>query len=210
MYTIYINEKPLIFISEQEIDNFKGKGGVLLNRYPRKSKFLLNYIDMMEKGMGFDKIVLYDENPKIIYKDLKKIVIPVSAAGGLVINEKGELLVILRKGKWDLPKGQIADGETKKSAAEREIMEETGIIKITTGEKAGKTLHIFKRNRKRYLKISHWYFMNARKSKLYPERREMITKAEWILPDVFLKTKSIYAGIEALLKNVFEKKHSSL
>lgn len=206
MYKIYINEKPLIFISEQETDNFKGKTGILLNRYPGKSKFLLNYIDMMEKGMGYDAIVLYDENSKKIYKDLKKIAQPIRAAGGVVINEKGELLVILRKGKWDLPKGQIAAGETRKIAAEREIKEETGILKLNVGKKAGKTLHIFRRNKKRYLKISHWYYMSARKAKLYPERREMITKAEWMEPDTFLKSKSIYAGIRGLLVDIYEKK----
>jgi len=206
MYKIYVNEKPLIFISEKETDNFKGKIGVLLNRYPGKSKFLLNYIDMMEKGMGYDKIVLYDDNPKNIYRDLKKIVVPVRASGGLVINEKRELLVILRKGRWDLPKGQIGVGETRKTAAEREIKEETGLLRITVGKKAGKTLHIFRRNRKRYLKISHWYYMSAKKTKLYPERREMITKAEWMLPDEFLRSKNIYAGIQELLKEIFEKK----
>lgn len=31
----------------------------------------------------------------------------VEAAGGLIINEKGETLFIFRRGKWDLPKGKI-------------------------------------------------------------------------------------------------------
>lgn len=206
MYEIYINEKPLLLISEQDASNFKGKSGILLNRYPGKGKFLLNYIDMMEKGMGFEKIVLYDDQPKKIYKDLKTIIVPVRASGGLVFNEKGEILVILRKGKWDLPKGQIAAGETKKIAAAREIKEETGLLRLTVGKKAGRTLHIFRRNRKRYLKISHWYYISAKKAKLYPERREMITKAEWMNPEDFLVSKNIYAGIRAFLQEVLDKK----
>ena len=32
----------------------------------------------------------------------------IEAAGGIVKNEKGESLFILRRGKWDLPKGKIA------------------------------------------------------------------------------------------------------
>ena len=33
------------------------------------------------------------------------------AGGGLVQNDKGELLLIYRRGKWDLPKGKLDAGE---------------------------------------------------------------------------------------------------
>jgi hypothetical protein len=35
------------------------------------------------------------------------MMIKVLAAGGLVFNPKGELLVIYRKSKWDLPKAML-------------------------------------------------------------------------------------------------------
>jgi len=38
------------------------------------------------------------------------------AAGGLVTNENNELLMIFRRGKWDLPKGKADEGETVKHA----------------------------------------------------------------------------------------------
>ena len=39
------------------------------------------------------------------------------AAGGLVLNEKGEVLFMFRKGKWDLPKGKLDPGETMDACA---------------------------------------------------------------------------------------------
>ena len=34
------------------------------------------------------------------------------AGGGIVTNELGELLMIFRRGKWDLPKGKLDKGES--------------------------------------------------------------------------------------------------
>ena len=36
----------------------------------------------------------------------------VQAAGGLVKNESDEILLIFRRGKWDLPKGKLDKGES--------------------------------------------------------------------------------------------------
>ncbi len=50
------------------------------------------------------------------------------SAGGVVLNPKGEVLVVQqRDGSWSLPKGHIKEGEDPKAAAIREIREETGI-----------------------------------------------------------------------------------
>ena len=51
----------------------------------------------------------------------------IKAGGGLVKNEKGEVLFMFRKGKWDLPKGKLDPGETMDACAVREVMEETGV-----------------------------------------------------------------------------------
>jgi ADP-ribose pyrophosphatase YjhB (NUDIX family) len=49
-------------------------------------------------------------------------------AGGVVINEDGEVLVVSQHGtSWSLPKGHIDAGETVLVAAKREIYEESGI-----------------------------------------------------------------------------------
>ena len=46
------------------------------------------------------------------FKAYTKDKIIIEAAGGMVFNEKNELLMIFRRGFWDLPKGKIDPGET--------------------------------------------------------------------------------------------------
>jgi ADP-ribose pyrophosphatase YjhB (NUDIX family) len=49
-------------------------------------------------------------------------------AGGVVVNEAGEILVVNQRGtSWSLPKGHIDPGETALEAAMREIWEESGV-----------------------------------------------------------------------------------
>src|SRR3989344_8286451 len=51
-----------------------------------------------------------------------------SSAGGVIINSKGEILVVSQKGtSWSLPKGHIESGEESMEAARREVYEESGI-----------------------------------------------------------------------------------
>ncbi len=50
------------------------------------------------------------------------------SAGGVVINKKGEVLVVSQHGtSWSLPKGHVDPGEGILEAAKREIYEESGI-----------------------------------------------------------------------------------
>lgn len=56
------------------------------------------------------------------------------SAGGVVINTKGEILVVKQAGdsfvSWSLPKGRIDDGEETLETARREIYEESGISEL--------------------------------------------------------------------------------
>ncbi len=53
------------------------------------------------------------------------------SAGGVVLNQQGEILVINQNGtSWSLPKGHVAPGEEPIQAAIREISEESGITDL--------------------------------------------------------------------------------
>ena len=53
------------------------------------------------------------------------------SAGGVVLNSKGEVLVVNQNGNsWSLPKGHIDAGEDAITAAKREIYEESGITEL--------------------------------------------------------------------------------
>ncbi len=53
------------------------------------------------------------------------------SAGGVVLNLKGEVLVVSQHGtSWSLPKGHLDEGESELEAAQREIREESGVTKL--------------------------------------------------------------------------------
>ena len=53
------------------------------------------------------------------------------SAGGVVLNQKGLVLVVNQHGSsWSLPKGHIDPGESALAAAKREIYEESGVQQL--------------------------------------------------------------------------------
>jgi 8-oxo-dGTP pyrophosphatase MutT (NUDIX family) len=108
------------------------------------------------------------------------------AGGGLVLNTKGELLMIFRRGKWDLPKGKLEEGETIETCAVREVMEETGLANIERGEQVATTHHDYfdtYRN-ENVVKETHWFAMRAPGSQvLTPQAEEDITAIKWVSGD---------------------------
>lgn len=112
---------------------------------------------------------------------LKKII----AAGGLVLNEQKEILMIFRRGKWDLPKGKLDEGETIEACAVREVMEETGLTKIDLGPLLSITHHTYFDTwlKEEVIKETHWYVMQASsKEPLIPQTAEDIEIIEWVSP----------------------------
>ena len=105
------------------------------------------------------------------------------AAGGLVFNEQNELLMIFRRGKWDLPKGKLDAGETVEACAVREVQEETGLITIELENLIGKTYHEYfdKWVNENVVKESWWYKMKSSvNEKLIPQMEEDIELIEWV------------------------------
>jgi len=207
IYKIYINEKPLILMSQVAMsESGYGKRNTLFVRYTGQPKSIFQCIDTLEKGTIYKRVILYSGDFEQLKFDTKKLVIPVKAGGGLVINEKGEGLFIFRRGFWDLPKGKLDPGERYDEAALREVREETGVKKLLLGEKIIKTRHIFK-NRKgqRILKLTNWYEMSTHKQKLTPQTGEDIEQAVWLDLDDFMENKkpvfeSVWNVVDTYLK----------
>jgi 8-oxo-dGTP pyrophosphatase MutT (NUDIX family) len=110
----------------------------------------------------------------------KKFVV-VKAAGGLVLNDENEALLIFRRGKWDLPKGKLDKGETLEECAVREVMEETGLKNVQLISPLTITWHTYHEGTKFILKESHWYNMKATgKQTLVPQTTEDITEIRWV------------------------------
>lgn len=105
------------------------------------------------------------------------------AAGGLVFNENDELLMIYRRGKWDLPKGKLDEGERIEDCAVREVMEETGLKEITRGALLTISYHTYfdKWVGEEVIKETHWYKMTAPGTQsLIPQIEEDIELIRWV------------------------------
>lgn len=129
------------------------------------------------------------------------------AAGGLVFNERNELLLIKRQGKWDLPKGKVDAGETVEEAGLREVKEECNIDGLTLGELVHTSHHTYFLDGKRVLKTTHWYKMTATNYKrMKPQLEENITELEWVDPEKLdIGELDTYNSIRDLLRKFLER-----
>lgn len=186
MYKVFINDKPIIITSSVK----NNEQGFLT--YPF-TKFVFNDIINNLSNYKVKGIYVKSTNLENDWEKFKKNFKIVTAAGGLVVNKRNEILFIFRDGKWDLPKGHKEKGEKTKETAIREVQEECGITNIKIDRFLVKTHHIFYRNKEVILKETHWYLMSSGYSgSLTPQLEEGITevafkkKAE--IPKVFLNT----------------------
>ena len=109
----------------------------------------------------------------------------ITAAGGLVQNNEGSILLIFRRGFWDLPKGKLDAGELIPECAVREVREETGLQTIKLGPFICMTTHAYfdKWLQKDVIKETHWFAMKATSLEpetLNPQTEEDIEKIEWV------------------------------
>jgi 8-oxo-dGTP pyrophosphatase MutT (NUDIX family) len=207
MYEIYINDHPLI-ITENEIPWWPEVDTAerIIAGYPLKTKFLYNYIDKLEKAPVPTAIILNTDNPKEAFKSFKESFKKIKAAGGLVTNDKNDLLLIWRRGYWDMAKGKLDNGETQKEAAVREVKEETGIKNLELGSHAGTTWHMYRlESGKRVLKKNKWYFMKSNDTDFVPEVSEDIEKVIWVpFNENQIRPMKIYNGLQSMLDKILK------
>ena len=132
------------------------------------------------------------------------------AAGGLVFNEQQELLMIFRRGKRDLPKGKLDEGELIEDCAVREVEEETGLRNVILGDLITKTYHEYfdKWIEEDVIKETWWYEMKVTDSPtLIPQVEEDIEKVVWANEkEVAVFLKNSYPTIVDLVETFYKIK----
>lgn len=125
------------------------------------------------------------------------------AAGGLVFNPAGELLVFFRRDSWDMPKGKIDPGETPEQAALREVTEETGLQRLKLAPFVGHTYHTYEQKGKHFLKKTWWYRMETDQMDTTPQTEEDIEEIRWVQPAAWLETEqAVYGNIIDVIRMV--------
>ncbi|GAB2534171.1 NUDIX hydrolase [Spirosoma aerophilum] len=102
----------------------------------------------------------------------------IKAGGGVVFNGD-RVLLMFRRGVWDLPKGKLDEGESSRQGAAREVNEETG-VRVSVGNRICTTWHTYNLNGNRILKRTKWYKMTLiDDSRMAPQAEEDIEKLVW-------------------------------
>jgi 8-oxo-dGTP pyrophosphatase MutT (NUDIX family) len=108
----------------------------------------------------------------------------IESAGGLVCNDSQHVLLMFKRGKWDMPKGRIEGDTGREESALREVQEETGlnIKKLVVQAKLVSTWHTTRHSNVRYLKKTHWYLMhyNGKDDDTQPQVEEGIIECRWV------------------------------
>ena len=168
MYKVFVNDKPIIVTSSSKKEN---NFPIYILKNIVIDELIYKLRNEKIKGINLYSTDLENEWPLFLNKfDI------VSAAGGLVLNPKKEVLFIYRNDKWDLPKGRIEKGETVETAAIREVEEECGIYNLKIIKPLLTTYHVYFQNGTK-LKETFWFLMNSDYSKvLKPQLEEGITE----------------------------------
>lgn len=199
MYTIFINDKPFLITDDWD---YLIQDATYLHYYSDDRAYIKKIIGDFLGNSKCKGLVLHATNAIKAFEAFCSEYEIVEAAGGVVENELEQILLIYRKGCWDLPKGKIEIGETEAIAARREVMEECGLLKVEVKTKLCVTYHTFFMPQKNVLKISHWYEMSSSsKEKLKPQLEEDITEIKWFVKSLLdLDKLDTYKSIYEVLR----------
>ncbi|HZH63925.1 MAG TPA: NUDIX domain-containing protein [Flavisolibacter sp.] len=181
MITIYVQNKPLFLIDKitETVDGYIHRPDTIFidDFNPSAVRTMVQQLEHKDYYAG---VFLHPDLPELLALFESQLTV-IIAAGGLVYTQAHEILLIFRKGKWDLPKGKVDQGEGLEACALREIEEETGAIHLQIGRPLQVTYHTYREKDLHILKESHWFLIEANeKSPLQPQIQEDISACEWV------------------------------
>lgn len=177
MYKIYFDEKSLVILSP---NGQKKEGQKDAPNFSYSEDGLETVLMALKCGEQQSCMMIADNEEEALNAFKKKYLV-IQAGGGLVHTPDHFLLLIFRRGKWDLPKGKLEEGEDLAACSVREVEEETGLTAPVLEEKILVTYHTYSEKGKEILKESHWYLMAVtEKQDLQPQTDEDIDICEWV------------------------------
>ena len=216
MKKVFIGKSILFLASERKLNALTDKlkinsSATRVEKYTSKRN-LVSLIDRLQQSQDEEVIVITGDAEKKLEKTFLSLFKSIRAAGGAVFNEHNQLLMIFRKGKWDLPKGKLDRGESIRTGALREIREETGVkdLRIISPiifgvEKQNCTYHTYQQKGKRIINSTYWFKITSNDiGQLIPQAEEGIVKVEWCTrKKVYDYLKNSYHSIEEVVHEAF-------
>ena len=118
-YTVYFADKAVVFTAKTP-----GEGWYAVTPAPDGGISRAKVTKILE---SYNKAAVVTPDPGAAFGAFAAEFALIEAAGGVVVNDCGQWLMIRRNGRWDLPKGHLECGERIEECAAREIEEETGV-----------------------------------------------------------------------------------
>lgn len=151
-------------------------------------------------------VFVSSKNSHINFNAFKKNFSFIIAAGGVVLNERDEILMIYKNNIWDLPKGKKDNSESDLIAAIREVHEETNVRVCDVKDVSFSTYHIYSNasnldKKNMILKETRWFLMYASsQEKLIPQFEESIQNVAWFSRSQ-LKNLNIYSSLKSVFNH---------
>ncbi len=168
--TVYFVDRAIRFTDKREADG---------NCYVADDDEAVCLAKVIKIFETFNEIRVYDPSGRLFGRfaaDFRWV----EAAGGIVRNPQGEVLMIQFNNRWDLPKGHIEPGEEASACAVREIAEETGIGGAKIERHLCNTLHAYDVYGAWELKCTHWFALSVGECRQpVPQAEEGIAEAVW-------------------------------
>lgn len=210
MYKLFINNK-IVYLCQNPafVDNLMHED-FIIEPYTTKVNFE-STLKVILSDKNHNNVILFHADIEKLFSEVCSFFKSIEAAGGVVRNSREEILLIYRRGFWDLPKGKIEKGESIEEAAIREVEEETGLTNVFVTKpvrfkklKNTATYHSYVEDEILKLKVSHWFEMQTDfDGNLIPQTEEDIEQAIWVkkedIPNYF---DNMYLSIIDVLKEI--------
>ena len=199
-YVVFLHDRPIIFDENINIPD--------VNTNIRSMLFDIETTAVEFERFAADSSItqLYFccNNTEEAFLSFSKLFKFIKAAGGIVYNLSGDILLIKRFDKWDLPKGKLEQEELPEIGAMREVTEETSVTGLSVIRKLDPTYHIFTTKKGNIaLKETSWFEMKTDWSaQPVPQQEEDITEVRWVpKSQLFEFMHDSYASLRYLLHN---------
>ena len=174
-HTVYFADKSVIFTSD-------APGGECYAVVPADPADL-SRAKVTKILESHNCVAVVSADPDAAFRSFAADFTQIEAAGGVVVNDCGEWLMIHRNGRWDLPKGHWEPGETIEECAVREVGEETGVRGVRIVRPLCETFHAYPMRGRWELKRTRWFEMRFDGAcALSPQREEGIERVVWCPP----------------------------
>jgi 8-oxo-dGTP pyrophosphatase MutT (NUDIX family) len=199
MYKVFFENRTIYLVDK--FDKYYKKHNGLFVKYLNEIQ-LAYVLELFKSVKEIKNVFIIHHDIEKVFEEFKSFFRRVEAAGGVVHDDEGRLLVIKRRGKWDLPKGKLDEQEEPRKGAVREVEEECSVNPLEISDLLHTTYHAYLLEGVLVLKKTYWYDMLHKGNKqVKPQVEEDITEVKWVSASELEEiTQNTYNSIIDVLK----------